>query len=229
MTKSRKLVEEKVAALKAEIEAKNAGKKKPEVKAAPKAETKVEVKPEVKVEPKPEVKAAEKPGVTVTKNADGTAEAKVILEAPKPVEKPAMPAEFCLGDQKYWDDFKESMMDPNSNECKTCQTTMQACYDACKVRHDMIHAATGSKKSRATSTTPRQPVKRKDGPTETSRINSMMLTGTPLAEMVSTIASEYYDGDSKRSTFRIKGHIRSVKQGACISAKLFTAEQLAKY
>ena len=233
--KSKKLVQEKVEALKKDLAAKGVTPKLAKGSLKPEETKKVETKPADQPKPVEVAKAETKP--EEAKKAQGKVEGSKGVET-KPAEAtppapevkqevPAMPADFCLGDQKYWETMKESLHDTASNDCKSCKTTNAECFKACAVRHAMVVAGTAAKKVKPRGTGAQ--VTRKSGPTETQRINEMMLIGTKLEEMQAVIAAEFYGNDTKRSASRIKGHIRSVKAGSCISARLFTPEQLAVY
>lgn len=155
------------------------------------------------VTPKPEVKATE-----------------------KGLERPTMPADFCL-DKKDWDG-NSACFDKDSNNCKACKKDFPKTHSVCEQRAEFL-AKTG-KETKAKKTSSGERV-RKDGvASQTKIINEGIKAKLPKIEIAKNVAKAHYGNNEAGVAIgmkRVDRHLKSIMDGSCNSSA--TYKPLAGY
>lgn len=162
----------------------------------------------------PEAKPAEKQGAKVETS-----------ESPK-IERPNMPADFCM-QPSDWEGTGECY-DPNSNNCMACEKDFPETAQVCKARADFLGIMGKAGKTAKAKKAPGQKAVRvkKNGKLPQSLvIDGYLKESKPLTEMISALAESDFGGCSeaglKAAGDRITSHLKAIDTGKyCRTAEM---------
>lgn len=175
-----------------------------------------------------QLKAHDKKPIDIVKDAAippaAAAAAIIVAEQSKTAEPakltlPAMTAEFCLQDLKFWEG-KDDVYNPNASDCITCQEDFPEQPAICAARSAYLVSLTGKKsKVKGSAKTPRaKSVKVNGAPNQTDIINGLLKAATPLADIITAVATSHYGGSADTAKGRVTRHIKSINDRSCKSA-----------
>jgi hypothetical protein len=140
---------------------------------------------------------------------------------PVKLELAAMSAEFCIQDQKYWEG-KDDIFNPSSNECSSCAKDYPNQPALCAARTAYLVSLSGGKKSKTKSErTPKTKVPKDGRLPQSAQIDAYIRNGSPIIDMVTTLAARDFGNDLKQANTRIISHLKAIVTGRyCRSAEM---------